>query len=63
MWPSTLCSHRKSGCRVSSGRCAMQRHQVRGPWGGHPSNFLGEKLVTVRDMKEQSKAHETSCLD
>lgn len=31
--------------------------------GGHPSNFLGEELLTVRDMKELSKAHETSCLD
>lgn len=30
---------------------------------GWPSFFLGEKLVTVRDMKEQSKAHKTSCLD
>lgn len=31
--------------------------------GGPPSSFLGEELVTVRDVKELSKAHETSCLD
>lgn len=48
----------------SGGVCHATLTQVRGH-GGWPSfsNFLGEKLVTVRDMKEQSKAHKTSCLD
>lgn len=74
VWPpgnpcSDICSHMKGGCRVSSAwECQHNVTRARGAGGiggcgTCPLTSQGKKLATVRDMKELSKIHETSCMD
>lgn len=70
-WPpgnshSNSCSHVNGDCRVPS---AWECHITSPGQGGAvrvwhmPPDSQGKKLATVRDMKELSKAHETSSID